>query len=309
MRQPSKTLISAAFLAVLASGPAIAAGSGGGGGGSSAPSQTAPKYDAAAEYKKGIAALKAEDYKAATMAFRRVVTVAPRNASAQYLLGVSYSQSGNYKKAVKPLKRAVKYNDDHVEAKRDLAIAYAKSGKDKKGQEALDALKKAQEACGECAKKTRFGEAVSKVEASMAGEEQAGLTLEPAFLADNGQTGDKAYVEAVALINAKRYEDAIVDLQKASQAFGPHPDILTYLGFANRKLQRFDVAEDYYKRALNVAPKHLGATEYYGELMVERGDLKGAKLKLARLNSLCSFGCYEAEELRRWIAESEAKQG
>ena len=33
-------------------------------------------------------------------------------------------------------------------------------------------------------------------------------------------------------------------------AFGAHPDILTYLGFANRKLGRFDVAEDYYRQAL-----------------------------------------------------------
>ena len=34
---------------------------------------------------------------------------------------------------------------------------------------------------------------------------------------------------------------------------------------------------------------------------VERGDLAGARAKLAQLDRICSFGCYEAEELRRWI--------
>ena len=30
---------------------------------------------------------------------------------------------------------------------------------------------------------------------------------------------------------------------------GPHPDVLTYLGFANRKLKHYDAAEAYYREA------------------------------------------------------------
>ena len=48
---------------------------------------------------------------------------------------------------------------------------------------------------------------------------------------------------------------------------------------------------------------HRGATEYYGELKVERGDIKGAKLMLSKLDGLCSFGCVDAEVLRQWIAK------
>ena len=55
------------------------------------------------------------------------------------------------------------------------------------------------------------------------------------------------------------------------------------------------------RAALAVAPEHKGATEYYGELMVERGNIAGARAMLARLDSLCTFGCAEADELRRWI--------
>ena len=51
--------------------------------------------------------------------------------------------------------------------------------------------------------------------------------------------------------------------------------MLTYLGFANRKLGHYDLAESYYRQALAAAPNHKGATEYYGEMMIERGDMAG----------------------------------
>ena len=103
------------------------------------------------------------------------------------------------------------------------------------------------------------------------------------------------------MINEQRYGEAITILDSAIWAAGPHPDILTYLGFANRKLKNYDAAESYYRAALAVAPDHRGATEYYGELKVERGDLAGARQMLGKLDRLCAYGCAEAEELRRWI--------
>ena len=70
-------------------------------------------------------------------------------------------------------------------------------------------------------------------------------------------------------------------------------------------MAKFDRAEIYYNRALAIAPDHIGAIEYYGELKVERGDIDGARAHLARLENLCNFGCYEAEELRVWIDKAD----
>ena len=97
------------------------------------------------------------------------------------------------------------------------------------------------------------------------------------------------------------YREALKSLDQAREAFGPHPDILTYQGYTWRKKGVLDRAEGYYQQALAIAPQHRGATEYYGELKVERGDMAGAKLMLAKLDTICAFGCAEAEELRRWI--------
>ena len=88
---------------------------------------------------------------------------------------------------------------------------------------------------------------------------------------------------------------------EAALVFGPHPDILTYEGFANRKLGHYDTAIGFYSAALKLQPNHRGANEYLGEYYVEIGDLKRAKAQLAKLDAICKFGCEEAEELRRWI--------
>ena len=77
--------------------------------------------------------------------------------------------------------------------------------------------------------------------------------------------------------------------------------MLTYQGFANRKLGNYDVAISYYSAALKLAPDHRGANEYLGEYYVETGQTAKAKQQLVKLEKICAFGCEQAEELRRWI--------
>jgi Tfp pilus assembly protein PilF len=125
--------------------------------------------------------------------------------------------------------------------------------------------------------------------------------LDRSLLFGGAKTGDAAYVQAVSLINERRYDEALVSLAKAAETFGPHPDILTYQGYTWRKKGDYARAETYYREALAIDPRHIGATEYYGELKAARGDIAGARLMLAKLDKLCAYGCADAEELRRWI--------
>ena len=78
---------SIAFALGVAVAPPVSAagGGGGGGGGGGMPSETVPRYDPAAEYQKCIAAYRAQDFKGAATAFKRVTDVVPKNAPAQYL--------------------------------------------------------------------------------------------------------------------------------------------------------------------------------------------------------------------------------
>jgi tetratricopeptide (TPR) repeat protein len=291
--------------------PTIASGDGGGGGGMGGgmtPGATQPQYDAAAEYRKGVEALKAEKFADAKRAFDHVLTVAPRDANANYLAGLARTGLGDYKGAARPLEKAVKIDPSLIGAQQQLGIAYAKTGDKAKAQAVLDGLTTRSTTCAQtCPQAADLAAAIAGINAALGAGPQARVDSTPGPLFASAASGDAAYLSAVALINEHRYEDAITALEQSRRAFGPHPDILTYLGFANRKLKRYDIAEGYYREALALAPHHRGATEYYGELMVERGDLAGARRMLASLDARCSFGCAEAEELRGWINTGHGK--
>jgi tetratricopeptide (TPR) repeat protein len=311
MRIPIFATFAALAALTFAGAPAGAEGSGGGGSagaGGMSPSSSAPAYDAAAEYRKGIVALEAKDHKGALAAFKRVLAVVPGDANTNYLAGLASAGTGDDKKAASYFQRAVKANGSLIPAHRELGITRAKLGDKAGATAARAALEKKLATCGEtCADAAAIKDAIAAIDAALAGTPQARLELPQGFA--SAPAGDLAYLDAVALINERRYGEAIASLDAARKAFGPHPDILTYLGFANRKLGRFDVAQGYYRAALRVYPTHRGALEYQGELKVERGDLSGARANLALLDMSCTFGCYEAEELRRWIAAGRAPQG
>ena len=280
--------------------PLGAAGGGGGGGGGSMPSDSAPRYDPVVEYQKGVAALQASKFAEAKRAFDRVLSVAPKDANTAYMAGLASDGLGKPKDARKYYEKALKSDKSHVEARRALALALVKLGDAATAQAELDALKTAAAACAKaCVNAAKLDAAVQAVSAALAGQQAAQAPLPPAEKVS--AAGDLLYGEAVALINLRRYDAALASLYRAAEAFGPHPDVLTYLGYTQRKLGRPERAEDYYRQALAVAPEHRGALEYYGELKVERGDLAGARANLAKLEAICRFGCYEAEELRRWI--------
>jgi tetratricopeptide (TPR) repeat protein len=287
------------LLAVQAGTPVAAMGA------SDMPSSSTPAYDPAAEYAKGVAALNAGQYKDAEKSLSRVASAAP-TAEVWRMIGQANAGQSDLKGARKAYERAVKLEPDNLAAHQGLGLALA-GLKDPKAQAELDWLTGKAKACNEtCADAAALKSAIEAVQAAM-GAPKPSAALEPgALMFATPQAGDSAYLSAVSLINERRYDDALAALDAARLAFGPHPDVLTYQGYAWRKKGDWTRAETYYRQALAVAPTHRGALEYYGELKVERGDMKGARRLLARLDRACDFGCPEAEELRRWVIAGRA---
>ncbi|HEX7887442.1 MAG TPA: tetratricopeptide repeat protein [Phenylobacterium sp.] len=297
-----RIMLAAGALAGFTAAGAMAAGSGGGGGGMAMPSASAPSYSPAEEYAKAVAAIQAKDYKAAVRAAQHVTEAAPKSADGWRLLGVAQSGAENWKGARKAYERAVKLAPDDLPSRAGLGVALAKM-QDPKAQEQLSWLKAKASDCGAGCNAATLQALTAEVEKAMtaggaANQPSAALEARSLLFA---AAGDQAYVQAVSLINERRYDEALASLDAARAAFGPHPDILTYQGYVWRKKGQYDRAEGYYKQALAIAPNHRGATEYYGELKVERGDAAGARQMLAKLDRVCAYGCAEAEELRRWI--------
>jgi Flp pilus assembly protein TadD len=294
------------------SGPALASGGGGGGSAPEMPSASGPQYDPAVEYAKAISALQAKDYKAAARAADHVTQAAPKSADGWRILGAAKAGSSDWKGARRAYEKAVKLNPDDAASHAGLGQALGNL-KDAKAQAELDWLKAKAQSCG-AACPADLQAMTGMVEAAMAAAPAEGpkpsASLDSRSLLFAGpKAGDAAYIQAVSLINERRYDEALASLANAQTVFGPHPDILTYEGYAWRKKGDYARAEGYYRQALAIAPDHVGATEYYGELKVARGDIAGARVMLARLDRICAYGCADAEELRRWIDAGGDPQG
>jgi tetratricopeptide (TPR) repeat protein len=293
---------------VFAAGlPASAIASGGGmggmgsmGGPTNMPSTSTPTYDPAVEYQDGLAALQAGKWRDAQNHFENALSVDPRNADTLFMLGQADAGRGDLKGAQRAYERALRVDPNRIDARREYAVVLAKQNHADDAKKQLDILQQRATTCGDtCADSADLKAAIATVTAALSPKTAA--NLRPPSLLLTPSQGDSAYVRAVRLINQGRYEQALAELRTAQAAFGPHPDVLTYTGYTYRKMGQYDKAELYYREALAIAPNHVGATEYYGELMVERGDIAGAKRMLAKLETVCSFGCVETEDLRRWI--------
>lgn len=266
-----------------------------------------PSDDAPAEYLRASNALEANCYTVARDALKHVIALTP-DANAVFRANLQYDAARasiglkDLKAAREQLELALSLNKNLVSARKELGIVYTRMGEKAKAQAELDALKELQAKCADsCSNSDELAAAVKAVAGAIANPQQALFEQRRSPVFTRSEASDNSYVQAVGLINEGRYAEAVTTLEATLKALGQDPDILTYLGFANRKLRRFDVAEQHYRQALAIEPDHRAATEYYGELMVERGDREGAKVMLARLERNCAFGCAEADELRRWI--------
>ena len=138
----------------------------------------------------------------------------------------------------------------------DLAVTLAKLGDRAKAEAELAKLKESQAKCAStCPQAADLNKAdLERLARRSAEVRKPSFAPGRACCSQAPRWATPPIWTAVGLINEGRYEAAIASLQDAKATFGAHPDILTYLGFANRKLGRFDIAESYYRQALASAP-------------------------------------------------------
>jgi len=142
------------------------------------------------------------------------------------------------------------------------------------------------------------------------------LAVSTAALASGGGSGgadapsnkplDPNYVKAKSLIEAKNYQEAMPLLQKVVATNPRDADAYTLMGYATRKSGDPNGSLQYYNTALSLDPRHIGAHEYIGEAYLQLDKPQEAAQHLARLDSLCVFGCTEYRQLKAAIANYKA---
>ena len=302
-----RAMIAACFVAalvVLDPSSAFASGGGGGGGGGFSGSGASSGPDPAKAYQEGVAALNARDYAKAASKFRVAANAAPNDATINYAYGLALIGNGDERAARRPLERAVRGESARPDARLQLGLVYLRlNERDKAGQQLTTLagqLAACDAACGDI-KRLEIRNAHDALKSALDAPEAPAQPTTGWLLPEPGE-GRKAYADGVGLVNQARYEEALAAFTLTKAAVGPHPDVLNYLGFVNRKLGRYGEAERHYRAALAINPDHRGANEYLGELFLELGRHKEARAQLAKLDALCPYGCAEREELVRWMS-------
>jgi tetratricopeptide (TPR) repeat protein len=108
------------------------------------------------------------------------------------------------------------------------------------------------------------------------------------------------YHAAYALIYDKDdYQGGITALRALQH--DNNADVATLLGYASRKLGRYDDAKYWYDKALAADPKHALTWSYYGMWYAEQGNLLKAKDDLEQVRLICGTECKEYVALKEVI--------
>jgi tetratricopeptide (TPR) repeat protein len=98
------------------------------------------------------------------------------------------------------------------------------------------------------------------------------------------------YKAAYALIYEKgEYEAAITALRALDH--DDNADVANLIGYASRKLGRYDDAKVWYERSLAADPNHAVTWSYYGMWQAEQGNLLKAKDDLEKVRLICGTDC------------------
>ena len=117
---------------------------------------------------------------------------------------------------------------------------------------------------------------------------------------------DPNYTRAKAMIEGRDYANALPFLQQVVAKDPKNADAYNLMGFATRKSGNANGSLQYYQQALAIDPRHLGAHEYIGEAYLMLDQPAQAEQHLARLDSLCVFGCAEYRMLKAAVANYKA---
>jgi len=100
-----------------------------------------------------------------------------------------------------------------------------------------------------------------------------------------------------------QYAQALGYLKLAN---GRDERVLTYIGFATRKLGDVDGALPFYLKALAINPNYSVARAYMGEAFLSKGEPAKARAELAEIEKRCGTTCAEYADLAAHITSFEA---
>jgi Flp pilus assembly protein TadD len=133
------------------------------------------------------------------------------------------------------------------------------------------------------------------------------MHAEPFEDSPNAAAKDPDYSAGKAAMDKRNWAEAVKRFQQAALRDPDSADLHNYLGYSYRNLKQMDLAFKYYKRSIELNPRHRGAHEYIGEAYLMVGDLASAEKHLAALRNICLLPCEELADLDKAVKAYRAK--
>lgn len=114
---------------------------------------------------------------------------------------------------------------------------------------------------------------------------------------------DELFYAGYWLAKNGQYETALSYLNLAQKK---DERVLTYIGYATRKLGRVDAALPLYRQALEMNPNYVVARAYMGEAFLTKGEPDKARAELGEIAQRCGTGCPAYVDLKGHIGDYDA---
>ena len=252
---------------------------------------------------------------AAYAAYRKVISLDPRNFDGLHLMGVLQAQQGHPKRAIEWIQKAIAIYADHPAAHANLGNAYKEL---QQYDQALACLQRALKLAPDYAKAhahlghlwllmrqpeqaisslnraleldpqdheawSNLGVAfieIKKPEEAIAPLEQA-IQLQPSFAAAHANLGS-------AKLAMGKNSEALEHLQKAISLKPTSADALTNMGALLKSREQFDQALEYLNKAIAIEPHHADAYSNKGLVLFQMEQHEGAMAAFAQAIALNS---------------------
>jgi tetratricopeptide (TPR) repeat protein len=116
-------------------------------------------------------------------------------------------------------------------------------------------------------------------------------------------TDEELFYAGYWLAKSGQYQQALGYLTLAGKK---DERVLTYIGFATRKLGHVEEALPFYQQALAANPNYVVARAYLGEAFLTKGEPDKARAELGEIAQRCGAACPAYVDLKGHIADYEA---
>ena len=106
------------------------------------------------------------------------------------------------------------------------------------------------------------------------------------------------------LLYSDQFSQALTQVRLLDNEYPDNADINNYYGFIYRKMGQYGQSGQFYKKALQLDPRHKGALEYQGELFIKTNKKELAEKNLILLKNICGTFCPEYKKLEKALKKA-----